>query len=908
MVDHEILRAATEIKLQELERHEAKLSHHYETLLASLQQEQSPCERLRVLHAGVQGLHVLGEHVHHDSLEGVDDLLTLGDVDPISLGPTLQRRVDGLQADIAQRRSLWQHNKLLGRLLLQELSDQREKQQQQQAHEIETTTKSTEKPEEEDWDLSVASASSLSMETQRLDAQRQLEACFFSPSGVCKQDITAFLQDHVFQRSERYTEKQWRNVLDTLETVRSSMKHFAEAFDATKVTPEEIAALAHRMLQDKGSLSSAMIRLLETAERDAAMREELAHVVTIKISMLSEFAWPASGVPVVVKCAVNGRYRSLLQEDAVTFLVFQYVGYRWAAAIKRELMQLLRVVDLDRMGHVASESLHGRRLRMRQRCMLLALPDSLETDAMVDGYDGGAGDSGGAHVWRGHSQEPTVEKRVSKQDLLRLLCTEAHLSAMVSEHSKFTAVSTDIEFFGPSVSHEAVLAVLEFLGVPPAMCAVFETHMKMPIRFPGADRPEVIMKGVVAARMLSRFYSELLLFVMDIAVMMRSGVFLYRVHDDICFFAEDTTAVRAAWREVHAVVDAFKLKLNETKSGAVVMGAQAAESSVHDDPQSLPLPTTPIRWGMLELQADASVRIVESQVDWFAHELARKLDATTSVLRWTTVYNKYMAFFLRNFGDASEVFGATHVHEMLQAVRRIHVIAFSCNDGDVLAALRAKVAAAVPNETAPLPAAWVFWPLEHGGLGLFNPLLRLWSLQVTLQTRRSDDGQWRVPFGLCREQLKKQHDAFVELVQEQGLRGATRATYGDYDLANALDMITSKKRSDSYMATCGRMNAVNEATFEVRSLSQFLRRVQRSDRYTMLWHEYETLLERVNATAAATNGMYFPALTGDPYWSWVAQVYRDELMSMFGTLEFFNRELLPTQLIDEIKRTGIYWS
>lgn len=70
------------------------------------------------------------------------------------------------------------------------------------------------------------------------------------------------------------------------------------------------------------------------------------------------------------------------------------------------------------------------------------------------------------------------------------------------------AVVTDLEFCGPSVSHEVVLGIMAFLSVTDSWLRIFETQMKMPIRSPGSGAPQALAKGVPASRRSSRFYSE----------------------------------------------------------------------------------------------------------------------------------------------------------------------------------------------------------------------------------------------------------------------------------------------------------------------------------------------------------------------------------------------------------------
>ena len=91
-------------------------------------------------------------------------------------------------------------------------------------------------------------------------------------------------------------------------------------------------------------------------------------------------------------------------------------------------------------------------------------------------------------------------------------------------------------------------------------------------------------------------------------------------------------------------------------TGGGVLGAPATTP-----PSTAPTPVeTPsaatfthgnIRWGFLKFDStEARFVIDQQQVDQHIIELRRQLGNTKSVLGWIRVYNKYMIFFLRNFG------------------------------------------------------------------------------------------------------------------------------------------------------------------------------------------------------------------------------------------------------------------
>ncbi|KAE8893990.1 hypothetical protein PF003_g21976 [Phytophthora fragariae] len=128
--------------------------------------------------------------------------------------------------------------------------------------------------------------------------------------------------------------------------------------------------------------------------------------------------------------------------------------------------------------------------------------------------------------------------------------------------------------------------------------------------------------------MMTMLLAEVELFVMDYLVLVSSDVFLYRSHDDIFFFDSDEAKVLRAWSEMQRYAQRVGLKFNEDKSGSIRMYAGASTTKAEVGPA--PLPATPIRWGLLELQSNGSVKIRQDEVKAFATEMADRLAAATS--------------------------------------------------------------------------------------------------------------------------------------------------------------------------------------------------------------------------------------------------------------------------------------
>jgi hypothetical protein len=129
---------------------------------------------------------------------------------------------------------------------------------------------------------------------------------------------------------------------------------------------------------------------------------------------------------------------------------------------------------------------------------------------------------------------------------------------------------------------------------------------------------------------------------MDFAVNQKAKeLFLYRMHDDLWLWDASAEKCVAGWREMNVYANLVGLKFNESKTGSACVGTIAPPG----------LPSGDIRGGFLKYDQDQARFVIDhNDVDLHITELRRQLNATKSVFGWVNAYNKYMAFFYRNFG------------------------------------------------------------------------------------------------------------------------------------------------------------------------------------------------------------------------------------------------------------------
>ncbi|RLN32116.1 hypothetical protein BBJ28_00024560, partial [Nothophytophthora sp. Chile5] len=518
------------------------------------------------------------------------------------------------------------------------------------------------------------------------------------------------------------------------------------------------------------------------------------------------------------------------------------------------------------------------------------------------------------------------ETKTDKQNIIRRVCVEAHLQRILTGEGKtpssLVAVMTDLEFFGPSISREAVFAILRFLGVREDMLNVFRRYTEIPLLFSDFATPKIMQRGLPVSRMMTMLLSEVELFVMDYLVLVSADIFLFRSHDDICFFDTDEKKVLRAWDEMQRYAQCVGLKFNAEKSGSVRMSA--APDAAGAQPGPAPLPATSIRWGLIELQSNGTVSIRQDEVTAFATEMADRLAAATSPFSWINVYNKYMLFFLRNFGKPSPLFGLAHLEEAMATLSRIHRLVFPKTDGDALGYLREQITRGRHGQTPPLmPAAWLYWPLNLGGLGLCNPFLAIWSVKESMYSYLSSfhsrddrewpklkkDWEWQAPFTTLIEKLKSKYEVFAERFQTEG-----RKALKEYSTYDRFAYLKSSKYTDKERNS-GQREPKFDDTFTLRTFDEYMELLPNVQEQQLV-NEFQALLVAAaecapplpkSALQSEAEQMFTKGHVSGPYSEWVAYIYSAQVMEEFGTLSFFSHELLPAQLIESIKKKTVTW-
>ena len=475
--------------------------------------------------------------------------------------------------------------------------------------------------------------------------------------------------------------------------------------------------------------------------------------------------------------------------------------------------------------------------------------------AEVSSYDKSADTSG---------YERTGSKPVdTKQKLLHVLATECQLNTQL--HNKHAVVCSDFEWFGPSLPHASIITILEFFGVTTEWLDFFKKWLAAPLRFVDVDNNEgvrVRKRGTPFNYTLSTLCGEAVLFVMDFAVNQASdGLQLYRLHDDLWLFDSDATKCARGWKEMNVYANLVGLTFNKEKTGSACIG--------HDEQSTADLPSGDVRWGFLKFDSSKGrFTINQDQVDTHIEELRRQLNATKSIVGWINAYNKYMAFFSRNFGGyPTQSFPEDHLDDLLKTFARIQSELFK--DGEnksVVAYLQGRIAKTFGMSD--LPEGYFYSPIATGGLELKNPFIELCAIE---RESKKNPKKFKGVFEVCLENDEELYESHKN-TWEQGL---TFSGFMSYDEFLSLRDVWEPSWGRHYSA------ALKDRGREVIFKTPVIEAALQSSKHWKAWKDLSVEEE------------------------WLVALYGEQLVDKFGALDVVDSNLIPLGMVELFKRSRI---
>ncbi|OJJ07536.1 hypothetical protein ASPVEDRAFT_142329 [Aspergillus versicolor CBS 583.65] len=716
----------------------------------------------------------------------------------------------------------------------------------------------------------------------------QFEEAVFTPFETSTEDIHAFF-DSLFPDDEKM--KQW-NILRN-EIFKSTQDEFEEEapFDEETLT----ATIGGLLRED--IVSEEKQDVLKGFLKNSVALTEIADVLNMRWADLENWDWFAGdeGIPVLPRQELNGKYRIWIDEDVLQLIFVQYIGIRLCNILKSELKGFIEDYgvwnwkvapamtedDVERLAYYTNRprAEYGpeetRKSNYTERYFLSKLPTLLTTLA-----------DGDAEYDDDDSDESAEPKRNIKQELLRKVATETLLQRRI--YGEAAVIQTDLRWFGTSIPHSTIFAVMSYIGFPEKWIAFFRKYFAAPLNMDQSSTgrtpkgPQTRQRGMPMAHASEKLIGELVLFFMDFAVNSRTGMLLYRLHDDIWLCGEPSKCAKA-WEVMGRFAEVTGLEFNDNKTGSVYL------SDSIDPAVANKLPKGPVTFGFLELDNSGTWVIDQKQVGAHVKQLKRQLDKCDSVMAWIRTWNSCIGRFFRNtFGEPAACFGQQHVDMILATYRAMQETLFGSTTGTVAQHLRQMIKERFG--VSEIPDALFYYPEELGGLALRNPAISPFLVRRSL--KMSPLEQVEAFLEREREAYNKLKKQFHEMSHTARMSRFTKANNGNER------QFVSPEEKDTFISfeEWSRFRWSHSAPF--RSLYDDLQRAPVADgiRFTS---------PVTNALRAVLRGSIVDDF--DEETKWLVQMYAPEVLKNYGGVDLVEKKYLPVGVMAMVKEKRVRW-
>ncbi|KAI5921343.1 hypothetical protein F4810DRAFT_678610 [Camillea tinctor] len=766
----------------------------------------------------------------------------------------------------------------------------------------------------------------------------KFEKVVFEPLEVNEVEIDLYLRD-LFNGEDGSK---------ALSDIRNTMQNHSDSLLGNKAPFNESTL--------KWCIKGLLVEDLLSDEKQAILRDflennmvlrEIADVLNVRFADFESWDWQAGeeGIPVLPRQQLNGKYRIWMDEDVLQAIFIHYVGTTCCVSLKAVLEHFIGRKDglwkwqsgprlthkeaLRRDYYLAGNYTAGvdsvdeeRQKNYRKSFFLSQLPSSTGFwCAKIYDNDGeGEAEPEEEEVTPDDKKEP----RNIKQALLHTLATESIVHR--SLYGESAVLQSDLQWFATGLSHTTIFAVMRFFGFPEVLTTFFRKVLEAPLNMvpstggSPSNGPRIRRRGVPMAHAPEKLIGELILFVMDLVVNQETGMFLYRLHDDL-FLCGEPPRVAKAWKAMNAMAKVMGLNFNMSKTGSVYL---TEEGRSPDTTVAAGLPKGVVRIGHLLLDpASGEWTIDQQQVSEHVTQLGKQLSACTSVLDWVKTWNSCVSrFFSHTFGEPAFCFGAQHVDSILATYQQMQRVLFGgqedtgpmnidgSSSGDVLQAnvvqhLKSKIEARFGISN--IPDAFIFLPEKLGGLGVRNPFIAFLAIRGNFE----------------RDALSAEAviNKYLEMEKEDyaAARKAFYAHSGGVETRLSLmssGWVTAAKLPASRVDVLNALRPEEYDTFF--SFEEFTRwREATSSRlhqaYVKLlgapWARGPSLDEDVREIlkqlSVGPRDLKSPKVQE---MQWILQMYGEQLRDQCGGLRLIEQKFLPLGLLSMMRRKAVRWN
>lgn len=852
------LLSITNTKLAQLDKQKDAYNSRKRLLIDSADAHPDSNKRARELVEGFKDLPSMTSSTLNTmmSLENLDRFIQQAQHDPAVTDAFIQEYESLVRNELQVQSNRYEFASLYGKLVNEWISASKDQEQEQGPK-----------------------AASASVGRDEARVQRATwEEYVFAPKTTDKDGIKAYLST-IFESEEE--------VKDQLSELRKELKRFQ---DNWSVNPhfdvDSLTTTINGMLRSDILTDVKRATLKDFVGNDTVL-SEIADVLNVRMATRKTWSWE-SDLVIDQRRQLNGRYRFYPDEDLLQSIFLHYIGMRWAVELHSRFRELLSAwkPSLDPISSQNKRRLHFflnitngldggpmpgtigaiKEEHFQDEIFLDQLPNSFEEQRGAYGSkdDSETGDTRKSHI-------DVVQK------LLHMI--EADTLLQKSFDKDVTVIRSDFKWFGPSIPHSSISAVLEFFGVGADWIEFFMKVLEAPLRFKQdpEDAPSRIRRrGTPLSTPLADVFGESLLFCVDFAVNQKAdGTRLYRLHDDMWLWGNTEACVKG-WEVLGECASVLGLDFNFEKTGsAQILGLEGKS----DSGLTTSLPKGDVTWGFLKLDRRTGRFVIDqSEVDKHIAELRVQLDACKTVFNWIQAWNTYGARFFSNFfGKPANCSGRQHIDSMLETFQRIQQQLFPDAPGGVGAHVKQMIAERFDIPLSEIPDGYIYFPPEFGGLGLKNPFIDLC---------------------LVRDTVKEDPEKLVESFFEQEAR--------DYRKFK-----TRFEDGTMPLKTSTRYNFRDLEDEPFMSLEEF--RSYRDWISGSLGYTFRELMEEPASKSLALKGAVKAVL--EPHrWSelssydqWVLQLFSKDMIARFGGLNVVEKGLLPMGLMDMLRQSKFQW-
>ncbi|KAF1957047.1 hypothetical protein CC80DRAFT_535009 [Byssothecium circinans] len=301
-----------------------------------------------------------------------------------------------------------------------------------------------------------------------------------------------------------------------------------------------------------------------------------------------------------------------------------------------------------------------------------------------------------------------VDEKKTQALLLKTLATEAKLRLALD--GTVGSVTAKFEAFAEALPHQTILTVLKFIGMPKQWLDVFTRFLKAPLNMGPVVRgtdDQILTRtcGVPVNHGFEVFFTEAVLFFLDLAVHQKTNAYMYRLRNK-CYFV-------GKQEQVAPVTEA-------AQDFATAMGVDITTKNLHDEPI-----------GFVNLHANADV--VNLTLDFtaitaYANLVKKQLASCSTTISWIRVWNNTIGTYAAHlFGPLANVMGKSHLDTVTQAYNHMYSIIFpplSNPTTHITHLLTTHLKYPTTNPPISLEAL-LHLPSAYGGLGLKTPYTTL---------------------------------------------------------------------------------------------------------------------------------------------------------------------------------------